>query len=82
MNASKKITSLQNPLVKQVLTLKEKSRERKKNSLFVIEGQREIQLALKSNYEFEIVFVCPEIAVNQIAKPFGNEIIELSKNVY
>ena len=82
MNTSKKITSLQNSLVKQVLALKEKSRERKKTGFFVIEGQREIKLALKSNYKLDTVFVCPEIVGNQIALPSVNETIELSKNVY
>ena len=43
----KTIYSLQNPLIKQVLLLQQKSRERKKTDLFIIEGKREIELALK-----------------------------------
>ena len=38
----KTISSLQNPFIKQLIQLKEKSKLRKKTSLFVIEGKREL----------------------------------------
>ena len=41
----KKISSLQNPLIKELVQLKEKSRVRKKSGTFLLEGQREIELA-------------------------------------
>ncbi|MDX1463851.1 MAG: RNA methyltransferase, partial [Marinirhabdus sp.] len=41
----KTISSTQNALVKQLVSFMEKSRERKKSGLFVIEGVREIKLA-------------------------------------
>ena len=47
MELIKQISSLQNPLIKSVLVLKEKSRERKKTGKFILEGIREFQLALK-----------------------------------
>lgn len=56
MNTFKQITSLQNPLIKKTLVLKDKSRERKKSGLFVLEGVRELQLALKGNYSIETLF--------------------------
>lgn len=37
---TKEISSTQNPLIKQLVQLTEKSRERRKNNLFVIEGVR------------------------------------------
>ena len=43
----KEITSIQNTFIKQLLQLKDKSRERKKSGLFLIEGEREILLAIK-----------------------------------
>lgn len=52
----KQISSLQNPIVKKVLLLKEKSRERKKEGLFVLEGQREFELAVKGGYEIQTLF--------------------------
>ena len=57
----KQISSLQNPLVKQMLQLIEKSRERRKLGLFVIEGRRELQLALKGGYTLKTVLICTDI---------------------
>ncbi len=47
---AKLISSIQNPLVKNILLLKEKSRERKKAGLFIVEGRREFELAQKGGY--------------------------------
>ena len=57
----KTITSLQNPAIKNLLQLQEKSRARKKEGLFVIEGRREISLAVKGGYEIKQVYFLPEI---------------------
>lgn len=57
----KHISSLQNPLIKQLLLLQEKSRERKKTGLFVVEGEREISLAVKAGYEIVSLVYCNEI---------------------
>lgn len=54
------ITSLQNPSVKNIVKLA-KSRERKEQQLFVIEGARELSLALQSDYIVESVYVCWEM---------------------
>lgn len=51
------ITSLQNPSIKNIVKLS-KSRERQSQQLFVIEGARELSLALQSNYTIESVYVC------------------------
>lgn len=56
------ITSLQNPSVKNIVKLA-KSRERKEQRLFVIEGARELSLALQSDYIVESVYVCREMFV-------------------
>ncbi len=84
----KQISSLQNPLVKQMLQLIEKSRERRKSGLFVIEGQREIQLALKGDYTLKTVLICPDIITefefSEIKDNLSEttEIIEISVGVY
>ena len=44
------ITSLQNPLVKYLFTLTQKSKQRKEHQQFLIEGKREITLALQAGY--------------------------------
>jgi RNA methyltransferase, TrmH family len=54
------ITSSQNPKIKNVLAL-EKARERKIQNLFVIEGKKELGLAIESGYKVTSVFFCPEI---------------------
>jgi len=51
------ISSTQNALVKKVLQLQEKSRLRKKEGLFTVEGIRELTLALKGDYELDTVFI-------------------------
>ncbi len=56
-----KISSLQNSLIKEILVLQDKSRARKKSGLFIIEGKREISLALKGGYTLEKILFCPEI---------------------
>jgi len=54
------ITSLQNPRVKQIVQLS-KARERREQGLVVVEGAREIGLALDAGHEPEVVYVCPEV---------------------
>ena len=54
------ITSLQNPTIKNIVKLS-KSRERLEQQLFVIEGARELSLALQSDYRVESLYVCREL---------------------
>jgi RNA methyltransferase, TrmH family len=85
---TKQISSLQNPLVKQMLQLIEKSRERRKSGLFVIEGRRELQLALKGGYTLKTVLICTDIIAkiefSEIKDNLNDttEIIEISGEVY
>ena len=50
------ISSLQNPVIKNVVKLS-KSKERKEQQLFVIEGARELSLARAGGYQVESVYV-------------------------
>ena len=81
----KKLTSTQNPFIKQLVQLKEKSRERKKLGSFLIEGEREITLALKGGFEIETVLFYPklfsEAQINSLTNQHINT-IEISKEVY
>jgi RNA methyltransferase, TrmH family len=54
------ISSLQNPRIKQIVQLS-KSRERKEQGLIVVEGAREIGLALNAGYIPEVLYVCHSI---------------------
>lgn len=81
----KEITSVQNPYIKSLALLQEKSKERKKTGTFLIEGIREIELALKGGYELDTVLFLAEINTeDQILKLVGNQtqLIEISKEVY
>lgn len=55
-----KITSVQNPKIKHLISL-DKVRERKKHNQFTIEGIKELALAITSDYTIDSVFYCDEI---------------------
>lgn len=56
------ITSVQNPRVKAVVALQQKSAERRRTGLFVVEGKRELEHCVETGLEVEEIFVCREIA--------------------
>jgi len=53
----KTLSSIQNPEIKKLRLLFQKTKERKKQNLFVIEGEREIEKALKGGYILESIFI-------------------------
>jgi TrmH family RNA methyltransferase len=57
----KQITSIQNPFIKSLVQLQDKSKTRKQTGLFIIEGQREISLAVAGGYEIQTLLVYEEI---------------------
>lgn len=81
-----KITSLQNPRIKNIVKLS-KSKERKEQNLFLIEGARELSLALTADYEINSVYICPELfgktdypdVLGSISK---NRLFEVSESVF
>lgn len=85
----KLITSVQNPFIKSLVLLQEKAKNRKQSESFLIEGKREIELALKGNYLIETVLFLPEICseneLNQLFKPEilkTLNLIEINREVY
>lgn len=79
----KHIESLQNPLIKNVLKLQEKSRERRKQGLFVVEGKREVQLAIKGGYAIEtILYVSEKVDDSFVDQFYGCETIQVTSEVY
>lgn len=78
------ITSHKNPLIKEIILLQEKSRHRNKTSKFIIEGLRELRIALSANYVLEKVLFCPEIieelSLEQLQ--YKADTVALSKSVY
>ncbi len=80
----KQISSVQNPFIKLLLQLHEKAKARKQTGTFLIEGNREIELALKGNYEIETILYVPELAVKSfnIESFLSSNQIEITKEVY
>jgi TrmH family RNA methyltransferase len=78
------ITSLQNPKIKNLLAL-EKPRERRKQGLFVVEGRKEIALALDAGYKIGNLFFCEDLISKQelgAYNPSDKLLIPVSKEVF
>ncbi len=83
-----KITSLQNPRVKQLVKLRER-RERDDAGLFLVEGYREIRRALEKGVRPKELYFSPEWflgenepALIEQAKQDGAQLFELSKEAF
>lgn len=89
----KRITSLQNEIIKNVIKLN-KAGERKKQNLFIVEGYRELRLCIKAGYEIVRLLVCDkssEFGVRSSEyselqtlnlKPETLNLIEVSETIY
>lgn len=77
----KKIESLQNENIKKIIKLR-KARERKKSDLILIEGEKEIKLALFSGIKILEFYCCPEIVKNLELEIEDEIITEVSKEVF
>jgi RNA methyltransferase, TrmH family len=80
----KQITSIQNPFIKSLVLLQEKAKARKQSGTFLIEGKREIEIALKGGYIIETVLFLRDIcSENEAIRLAGtSELIEISKDIY
>ena len=79
------IESTQNPLIKRLFQLKEKSRARRQEGVFLIEGKREIGLALEGGYLLDAFLYCPSIFPEEALNGLmvgDTQYIEVSKEVY
>jgi RNA methyltransferase, TrmH family len=78
------ITSLQNPKIKNLLAL-EKPRERRKQGLFVVEGRKEISLALDAGYKIGNLFFCEQLISMQeleMFHPADKLLIPVSREIF
>ena len=82
------ITSPKNPLVREILVLQEKSRERNRQNLIVIEGLKEISLAVRGGVRFRKVVYQPEIIPAEAVRQWcgssgeGAEFVSVSAAVF
>ena len=56
MEQEQVITSIQNPKVKRLIQLQQKSSERRAAQRFVVEGARELMHCLEAGYEIAMLF--------------------------
>ena len=81
----KQITSSQNPFIKSLIQLQEKSKIRKQTQTFSVEGFREISLAWQGGYVIETLLWLPEIVSWKEIESFVSletECIKISREVY
>nr|MCR5519620.1 RNA methyltransferase [Bacteroidales bacterium] len=83
------ITSAQNPKLKRLMALQEKSRLRREEGLFVVEGRRELEHCISAGFEIDSVFICEEISNRGCYVPQGEspthrqgKVFCLSKELY
>ena len=81
------ITSAQNPKIKTLLELQEKSKARRKEGLFVVEGRRELLHCMEAGYKPYSVFFCPDIItqteLDEIAAVAGKcSFFEIPQHLY
>jgi TrmH family RNA methyltransferase len=80
----KQITSIQNPYIKSLVQLQEKAKARKQSGTFLMEGKREISIAIKGGYEMQTLLFLPEICSETDARTLSKnaELIVINKEVY
>ena len=76
------ITSAQNPKIKKLLALQQKSSERKESGLFVVEGRREFEHCVEAGYTVDTVFLSEDFLPNGTAIPEGAKTFRVSPAVY
>ena len=88
MASVKKITSLQNPSIKEAVRLMKRP-ERDAMKLFLIEGYRELLHAVSAHVQIETLFFCPELFLGEnessliaILKERDTDLLECSKEVF
>jgi RNA methyltransferase, TrmH family len=82
---NKKLTSVNNKEVKGFYQLTLKSKRRKISNTFLIEGLREIKLAIQHNWEIKQLLFCPQIISEEnLNESIENETekIEVSQEIY
>ncbi len=77
------ISSAQNPKIKELLALQQKSKLRRSEGLFVVEGRRELEHCLQAGFSIRTLFVCREVFSAAEDTPQVNSLAEgdISKNL-
>ncbi|MGY5352803.1 TrmH family RNA methyltransferase [Wenyingzhuangia sp. IMCC45533] len=80
----KQINSVQNTFIKSLVVLGEKSKARKQSKTFLVEGKREISLAVQGGYKIKQLLYFPALLSTDfnVTNIGAEEYIEVSKEVY
>jgi len=74
------ITSAQNPRIKHLLALQQKSSLRREEGLFVVEGRRELEHCIHAGMQVESIYHLP--SVNSQLSTLNSQLISVTPNVY
>lgn len=81
----RQISSTQNQEIKNLVQLKDKSKIRRQTGTFIIEGKRELSLAIKGGYTIEKLYYYPELFSESEAlsmERYNIQITEISRLVF
>ena len=76
------ISSIHNQRVKQVVLLQQKSSERRKAGLFVVEGKRELRQCIEAGYEIESLYYCRSLFMDDMDTSLLSVACEVTLPVY
>ncbi len=61
----KEITSSSNSFIKSLIVLRDKSKQRRKTNQFLIEGLRELDLAIRAGYKIDSLLICTDLLTSE-----------------
>ncbi len=82
MNKHEVITSKSNLKIKELLSLYEKSKDRREKGVFVVEGWREINQCIEGGFSINSLFYSPSVQPREELPEGEYTIYEVSKEVY
>ena len=74
------ITSASNPKIKNLLLLQEKSKARKEQGLFVVEGRRELEHCIEAGFSVKTLFICKNLWSEELLFPEASALFLASGN--
>ena len=77
----KKLTSLTNPLVKDLVRLQRESSQRRERGLFVVESERDLRRAIDAGFRVRQLFVAKpllDVALSEELARGGTEVVEIT----
>ena len=79
------VTSTHNPGIKRLIAIQNKSSERRKSGLFVVEGVRELLHCVEAGFVVDTLYILPEVVSDSIWDFMPRDsvrVVKVSKDVY